>query len=233
MLRTPVTLLITALSFSTNAYEFGEYEWNDDNDKIVEFAATNKDFILEHGPLIYERYQGYKWFIEAKAREHHVPPELAYIAAIESSLDSNAVSKAGAVGMWQFMKPTAVDMGLTVSSRVDERKDWKKSTDAAFKYLKWLAEEQFGGDYHLAVLAYNYGVGNTKRIIRKVGSTNPFQLIEHKGVPQESREYLLKFLTYLHLYDYLKTYGVNIDEENDTSNYTCVQLSNSLKSCTR
>lgn len=218
---------------SANAYDFGEYQWNDSHDKIVDFASENKEFILEHGPVIYERYQDYKWFIEEKAREHHVPPELAYIAAIESSLDSTAVSKAGAVGMWQFMKPTAKDMGLVVSESLDERLDWQKSTDAAFKYLKWLGEVQFSGNYELAVLAYNYGIGNTKRVMKKTGSSNPFIIIEDKDLPQESREYLLKFLTYLHLYDFLKNYGVELDEEDISSNYTCVQLSDTLKSCSR
>lgn len=221
------------MSTSTKAYDgFGEYEWTSDHPKVIEFASENKDFILEHAPVIYERYQKYKWFIEKNARKHAVPPELAYIAAIESSLDESAISSAGAAGMWQFMKPTARDMGLVVNGKVDERMNWKKSTDAAFKYLKWLAEDQFYGDYELAVIAYNYGIGNTKKVMNKTGAFDAFDVLEYDGLPKESQEYILKFLTYLHLYDYLKQHGqLKSENEYSSDEYSCVTLSSSLRSC--
>ncbi|WP_210498273.1 lytic transglycosylase domain-containing protein [Vibrio crassostreae] len=143
---------------------------------------------------------------------HQVPREIAYLAAIESSFREDARSKAGAVGMWQFMPATARDMGLVVNNKVDERLDWKKSTVAAVKYIKWLAEGYFNNDYETAIIAYNYGVGNTRKLIKRVRSSHSLALIRSGQLPRESEEYLLKFLTYMHLYEHYKINGNELDE---------------------
>ena len=108
--------------------------------------------------------------------KYGLPLELKYLAAVESSLDPNAISKSGAVGLWQFLKPTADVMGLKVTTYIDERRDVRKSTDAACRYLRYLYETF--GDWQLALVAYNGGQGTVKNAIeRSGGKTNHWELL--------------------------------------------------------
>ncbi len=112
---------------------------------------------------------------EGYLSKYGLPLELKYLAAVESALDPNAVSKSGAVGLWQFMKPTSDLFDIVVTSYIDERKDAFKSTDAACKYLKYLYETF--GDWQLALAAYNGGPGTVKKAIaRSGGKTNYWEL---------------------------------------------------------
>ncbi|MBK6482362.1 MAG: lytic transglycosylase domain-containing protein [Chitinophagaceae bacterium] len=68
--------------------------------------------------------------------QYGIPPEVKYLAIIESALNPHAVSRMGATGMWQFMYGTAKQYGLTINSYVDERKDIIRSTEGAAQYLR-------------------------------------------------------------------------------------------------
>jgi membrane-bound lytic murein transglycosylase D len=122
--------------------------------------------------------------------QHGLPKELKYIAVIESFLKTNARSGAGAVGPWQFMPATARNMGLRVSSKVDERRDLVKSTHAASRYLTSL----YGiyGDWLLVIAAYNGGPGNVDAAIRRSGSRDFWKL--QQFLPLESRNHVKKFI---------------------------------------
>jgi membrane-bound lytic murein transglycosylase D len=122
--------------------------------------------------------------------QHGLPKELKYIAVIESFLKPNARSGAGAVGPWQFMPATARNMGLRVSSKVDERRDVVKSTHAASRYLTSL----YGiyGDWLLVIAAYNGGPGNVDAAIRKSGTRDFWKL--QQFLPLESRNHVKKFI---------------------------------------
>lgn len=105
-----------------------------------------------------------------------LPLELKYLAAVESSLDPTAISKSGAVGLWQFLKPTSDVFGLKVTTYIDERRDVRKSTDAACRYLKYLYETF--NDWQLALAAYNGGQGTVKKAIeRSGGKQNHWELL--------------------------------------------------------
>jgi len=122
--------------------------------------------------------------------QHGLPKELKYLAVIESNLKLNARSWAGAVGPWQFMPATARNMGLKVSGKVDERKDFTKSTHAASKYLNLLFEMY--GDWLLVVAAYNGGPGAVNSAIRKSKSRDFWTL--QKYLPTESKNHVKKFI---------------------------------------
>ena len=86
-----------------------------------------------------------------------LPLELKNLAIIESALNANATSRAGAAGLWQFMYGTGKMFGLNISSYIDERRDPYKATEAACKYFKFLYK--MFGDWQLVLAAYNGGPG--------------------------------------------------------------------------
>jgi membrane-bound lytic murein transglycosylase D len=123
-------------------------------------------------------------------QQYQLPIELKYLSVIESSLVSNSISSAGAVGPWQIMPAIAKDMGLKVTQRVDERKNFYKSTYAAARILKGL-HKQFN-DWLLVIAAYNCGEGRVRQAIRKSGTKNFWDLQEY--LPEETRNHVKRFI---------------------------------------
>jgi membrane-bound lytic murein transglycosylase D len=119
-----------------------------------------------------------------------VPPDLAYVPLIESAFKPEAMSKASAKGVWQFMKGTAVENGLRNDWYIDERSNPEKATLAAANYLKTLAQT-FGGDWQLALASYNSGPGRVQQAIKRVGDANFWSLAARPtALPRETREYV-------------------------------------------
>lgn len=196
-------LLISTMLIGYSTANAFEYEWTDSNPFLLTYVKNNKEDIIKWASTSYDKGQKYREYIEVMAKKEGVPKELFALAGIESGFNPNAVSHAGAQGMWQFMKGTASDMGLKGRNH-DSRKDWEKSTVAAIKYIKYLAEEHFYGDYELAVLAYNAGVGRVKKAILKNQSADVWVILQDKSsFQQESRDYLPKFIAYANYYKYL------------------------------
>jgi len=120
----------------------------------------------------------------------NLPVELKYLAVIESDLRTSATSRVGAAGPWQFMIETARDLGLKVSRKVDERRDFNKSTYAAARYLNDLYNTY--NDWLLVIAAYNCGPGVVNSAIRKSKSSNFWDLQYY--LPTESRNHVKKFI---------------------------------------
>lgn len=134
--------------------------------------------------------------IEQTLRRRGLPTDLKYVAVIESALDPEAVSHAGAEGMWQFMPDTQADYGLD-SLTV---RDPAASTDAAARYLRSLGR-MFKGDWQLALAAYNCGPGRVQRIARaytaETGERATFWAIRDR-LPQETQDYVPRFIAVAH-----------------------------------
>ncbi len=123
-------------------------------------------------------------------RAEGLPLDLAYIPLIESAFKPNAVSRAKAKGVWQFMVGTAFEHGLKRDWYVDERSDPEKATLAAARYLKSLCAA-FSGDWHLALASYNGGPGRVQRAMSRSGLDDFWSLAERpRLLPRETREYV-------------------------------------------
>lgn len=122
--------------------------------------------------------------------ERGLPMELAMVPLVESALNCHAQSVVAATGCWQFMHGTAKDQKLVVSALVDQRRDLLKSTDAALDYLQSLHQQT--QDWHLAMAAYNWGIGRVLRLrdaARARGEEASFATLAAR-MPEETRNYV-------------------------------------------
>lgn len=137
--------------------------------------------------------------------KYGLPLELKYLPVIESALNPRAYSRAGAMGLWQFMYGTAKVMKLEITSFVDERRDPVKSSDAAVRYLKRLYE--IYNDWHLAIAAYNCGPGNVNRAIRRSGGKTNYWEIYYR-LPRETRGYVPAFIAATYMMNYYQEHNL-------------------------
>lgn len=151
----------------------------------------------EEFEALLDRRELYSELILDKLRARGMPEELVYIPMIESGLSPFAVSHVSAVGLWQFMTPTAQQYGLRVDAYVDERRDPEAATDAALDYLLWL-HHRFGGSWLLAAAAFNAGPGRVERVLNRnaegwlSGDQLYWDIYEY--LPRETREYVPKMI---------------------------------------
>lgn len=156
------------------------------------------------------RMQKYADMIGGKLAAKSLPRDLIYLAMIESEFNPNAKSPVKAVGLWQFMKGTAKQFGLTVRGGVDERKDPARATDAAVQYLADL-HERFGS-WYLAAAAYNSGEGTVQRALKKVtgkttGTDDDFFKIL-PVLPKETQDYVPKLIAASRIGNAPAQYGI-------------------------
>jgi len=123
--------------------------------------------------------------------KYNIPLELKHLAVIESALIPYARSRAGAMGLWQFMYPTGKMYGLNVTSYIDERCDPYKATVAAAEYLKSLYT--MFGDWQMVLAAYNAGPGTISKAIRRSGGKKTYWEIR-PFLPLETQGYVPAFI---------------------------------------
>ncbi len=164
----------------------------------------------------FERYllraERYLPYVEKTFREKGIPTDIAFLAIVESGFNPNAVSTAGATGMWQFMPQTGDHYGLERNWWIDERRDPYKSTQAAADYLLKLYNDF--GDWYLALAAYNAGEGKIGRALDGTGAADFFELCDLNDrldgkakLKEETRKYVPKFIAVTRIMHNLKRLG--------------------------
>ena len=166
-----------------------------------------------------ERSTRYLPILKQIAKEEGMPEEIIYLSMIESGLDPNAVSKAGAVGLWQFMRPTGLDYSLNTSGSkwIDERRDPIKATKASMKYLNDLYN--MFGDWHLALASYNCGQGRVAKAIKRSNKKNPNYWDIRDILPLETRFYVSHYIATATIAMDPQFYGFSFDSLNFQSLY--------------
>ena len=210
----------------------------------VEFVDETVEFIEGHIPITFNSkvYRNVKYFSSNGAKkgvqlwlnriskfkkimlpileEEGVPPEIFYVAVIESGLNPIALSYAQALGPWQFISSTGKIYGLEKNWFIDERRDFIKSTYAAARYLKDLKEifdkvnpnDLNGENWYLAFAAYNCGASRVLKEIKRSNSTNFWDL---NRLPGQTRNYVPKILAIFLINKNPEKYGFNINSEPD------------------
>ncbi len=159
------------------------------------FAQNRRGFarvVLGRSTLYFDLF-------EEKLAEYGLPIELKYLPVIESGLRPQVKSRAGALGLWQFMYRTGLYFGLKENSYIDERMDPVHATDAACRYLRQL----YGiyGDWNLALAAYNAGPGNVNKAIRRSGNKTTYWEVR-PFLPTETQGYVPNFIAAAYLLTY-------------------------------
>ena len=124
--------------------------------------------------LLIKRANRYFPIVEPILKKYNIPDDFKYLALSESGLVNNIVSPAGAAGVWQFLKATAIQYGLEVNENVDERYHIEKSTEAACKYL--LDAYKIYKSWTLVAASYNMGMGALNKQIAHQNANNYYDL---------------------------------------------------------
>lgn len=149
------------------------------------------------------RGETYRTLVQQILWQENLPPELYYLGLIESGYVMHATSTTEAVGIWQFMRPTAQTFGLSVDPKWDERTHPIAATYAAAKYLIKL-HKRFNS-WYLAIAAYNAGEGRIRSAVASGHSQDFWNLAAHGYIPRETMDYIPKFLA-------AATIGANLDK---------------------
>ena len=170
------------------------------NDRVHAFINyfTVKD--REYTRMVAGRKSLFFPMFEGYLAKYGLPDELKYLSIIESGLNPNAISRARAVGLWQFMSATGRHYGMQNNWYIDDRMDPEKSTEGACRYL--LDLYRLFGDWELAIAAYNTGPGNVKKAIRRSGYKKSFWEI-YRYLPRETRSYLPQFVAIIYAMNHL------------------------------
>ena len=169
--------------------------------RIVTFGRQRTHHL---GTMLGRSAMYFPLFEEVLFREG-LPLELKYLSVVESGLNPEARSPAGARGLWQFMYYTAKAEGLRIDGYIDERKDPLLATEAACRHLKRL--HGMYGDWYFALAAYNAGPGNVNKAIRRSGGkTNYWEV--RPFLPKETRNYVPNFIAVAYLMEHHADHGI-------------------------
>jgi hypothetical protein len=146
-------------------------------------------------------------YLERRLAEEGLPDDLKYLAVAESALITGIRSSKGAVGMWQFMAPTAREQGLRKNHLIDERLDFELATDAALKYIKHL-QDTFPS-WTLVLAAYNCGEYHLKREIKTQKVEDFYSL----NLPSETERFIFRITAIKIIMENPQHYGYNLKEE--------------------
>jgi membrane-bound lytic murein transglycosylase D len=185
---------------------------------ISSFQGRERDFFLG----AYRRSGKYRPDIVEALREAGLPEELSWLPLIESGFRVRALSRARALGLWQFIASTGYKYGLTRDRWIDERMDPEKSTRAAIAYLTEL--HQMFGDWSTVLAAYNCGEWAVLNCIKKqrINYLDNFWDL-YRRLPQETASYVPRFLAVLHILKDPEAYGFElppVEEPMETDEVT-------------
>lgn len=178
-----------------------------------------KRFFIES----YKRSGRYRPKIVAELKAAGLPEELSWLPLIESGYKVQALSKARALGLWQFIPSTGYKFGLARDRFVDERLDPEKATKAAIAYLKEL--HNIFGDWATVLAAYNCGEGRVLRVIRSQNVNyldNFWDLYER--LPRETARYVPRFLATLHIVNNPEKYGLDKIQVDAPAEYETISV---------
>ncbi len=170
----------------------------------------------------------YRPMILTRLKAAGMPEELSWLPLIESGFKVKALSKARALGLWQFIPSTGYKFGLKRNRYIDERIDPVKATEAAIAYLQEL--HGIFGDWITALAAYNCGEGRVLQVIRtqNINYLDNFWDL-YQRLPRETARYVPRFLAALHVIENASQYGLDSVVRAEPLEYQIVEVSKQVQ----
>lgn len=192
--------------------------------EIKSFQTVERKFFEE----AYRRSGLYRPMILEELRRAGLPEELSWLPLIESGYKARALSRARALGLWQFIASTGYRYGLKRDKYIDERMDPVKSTRAAIRYLTELHD--FFGDWSTAIAAYNCGEIRVQNVIRaqKIDYLDNFWDL-FTSLPYETARYVPRFIATLLIIENPEKYGFSLPEPYPALSFETVRLNKPVK----
>jgi len=192
--------------------------------EIKQFQGPEREFFVRS----YRRSGKYRPEIVKALEEAGLPTELSWLPLIESGFKIKALSRARALGLWQFIPSTGYKFGLKRDEWIDERMDVAKSTQAAIAYMKELHD--IFGDWMTVLAAYNCGEARVLRVIRNqnINYLDNFWDIFEK-LPYETAHYVPRFMASLHIINDPEKYGFDLDSVDSPELYEKVTVSKRMR----
>lgn len=192
--------------------------------EIASFQGRERAFFLE----AYRRSGLYRPMIVEQLREAGLPEQLSWLPLVESGFKERALSRARALGLWQFIASTGYRYGLDRSDWVDERMDPEKATQAAIAYLNAL--HNLFGDWMTALAAYNCGEHSVLKQIQRQQVSYFDQFWDlYARLPSETRRYVPRFLAVLAILDDPAQYGFELPETYAPVEFETVEIARAAK----
>lgn len=187
--------------------------------EIKSFQTRERRFFLES----YQRSGQWRQMMVEALQANHMPEQLAWLPLIESGFKTRALSKARALGPWQFIPSTGYRYGLARNHWYDERMDPVKSTRAAIAYLQDL--HGLFGDWLTALAAYNCGEGRVLRLINR----QRLNYLDHfwdlyTQLPRETARYVPRFIATLLIINDPAAYGFELPEVDKAVAFETVDI---------
>ena len=189
-------------------------------DRELDWYVANADYLNR----VLLRSERYLYHIVESLQQADMPLDLALLPIVESAYDPFAYSRGRAAGLWQIIPGTGRDLGLKQDWWYDGRRDVLQSTEAALRYLQQL-QEQFDGDWLLAVAGYNAGGGSVARALRRAaadGKTTDFWGVR-PYLPVETRTYVPRLLALVRLVADPARYGVSLSPIADEAYFRVIE----------
>jgi len=192
-------------------------------EREARWFANNPEYMQR----MMERARLYLYYIADEVEKRGMPMEIALLPAIESAYKANAYSRARASGLWQFMPGTGRLYGLKANWWYDGRRDVQASTQAALDYLEKLYND-FDGDWHLALAAYNAGEGKVGRMMKyneRKGKPTEYQ---HLKLKRETVHYVPKLMAMVSIVADPDKYGVKLASIPDEPYFARVETGSQI-----
>ena len=192
-------------------------------EREIKWFVNNPEYMQR----MMDRAKLYLYYITDEVEKRGMPMEIALLPAIESAYKPHAYSRARAVGLWQFMPGTGRLYGLKANWWYDGRRDVQASTQAALDYLEKLYND-FDGDWHLALAAYNAGEGKVSRMMKyneRKGKPTDYQYLKLK---RETQHYVPKLMAMVAIVADPDKYGVKLASIPDEPYFARVETGSQI-----
>ncbi len=186
-----------------------DFQYNESVRNSIIFFSYRRKGLIKAAMV---RKEMYFPLFEKVLDKYQLPMELKYLAIVESALNAKAKSHAGAQGLWQFMPGTGRLYGLHRNSRVDDRLNIYKATEAACQHFCDLYSRYH--DWNLVLAAYNAGPGNVNKAIRRAGGTTTDYWAIRQYLPKETQNYVPSFIAVNYMMKYYNAHNIQDDSED-------------------